>query len=127
MQYIVYKRFKTNALCGDVNLPAMTLCEENNGVVYYQGKPLCYIVSENAHKHFAKNDDGNGMLRGQLIQAICKTLQAHQERWEKVWSDNVCQLYKRTEHKEHWLWNHDFYNANIDDLKHIANLVGAKY
>ena len=25
-----------------------------------------------------------------------------------------------------WLWNYEFFNAPVEDLRHIANLIGAK-
>ena len=129
MKYIVHTRFKAKALCGEVNLPAMTECELQGGCLVVDGKPLCMVNSENAHKHFARNDDGNGLRRGALVSAIVKVLgkedENHQTRWDKVWGDTLCQKFKRTEHPNNWLWNSDFYNASIDDLEHIAELVGA--
>lgn len=130
MKYIVHRRFKGKALCGDVNLPAMTVLEDDGGTICHDGNPLCYNVSENAHQFFARDDDENGMLRGKLTQAIQKKLSQrgdqYQERWDKVWDDPACQPYKRVDHDDHWLWNHDFFNADIDVLQHIAKLVGAK-
>ena len=130
MNYIVHRRFKGKAICGDVNIPAMTDVEEVDGVILYDGKPICFVASENANQYFARNDDGNGMLRGNLTQAIHKTLskrdEKYQERWDKVWDDPVCQPYKRTEYADYWLWNADFYNADIDVLEHIARLVGVE-
>ena len=43
----------------------------------------------------------------------------------KVWADPLCQNYKRPEHEDFWIWNHDFYDAPVEDLRHIAALVGA--
>jgi hypothetical protein len=130
MQYIVYKRFKAMALCGEVNIPALSVCECEDGLISYNGNPICYNVSENAHQHFTRNNDGQGLLRGKLIQAITNTLTKrdadYQARWNKVWEDNLCQKYKRSDYSDYWLWNHDFFNAEIYDLKHIAGLVGAK-
>lgn len=130
MQYIVHRRFKDRAICGQVNFPALTECEESGGLITYEGNPVCSNTSENAHQYFARNDDGNGMLRGQLTQAIQKYLAkkdgAHQARWDKVWEDERCLPYKRKEYEDHWLWNHEFFNAEIDDLKYIAELIGAK-
>ena len=130
MKYITHRRFKGNALCGEVNIPAMTEVEDIDGVITYDGKMICYDTSANAHQYFARNDDGNGMLRGGLTHAIQKCLAKrdarYQERWDKVWEDTVCQPYKRPEDENFWLWNHDFFNAEIDALKYIANLVGAK-
>ena len=130
MDYIVYKRFKGKAFCGNVNIPAVTALESVNGVILYKGNPICFETSENAHQFFARNDDGNGMRRGQLTQAIQKMLAKrdshYQERWDKVWDDSICRSYKRADFDDYWLWNHKFFNAEIDTLKHIAELVGAK-
>ena len=98
--------------------------------IFHDGKLLCVVTSENAHQFFARDDDGAGMLRGKLTQAIQKTLAKrdanYQNRWDKVWDDPACQPYKRIEYADFWLWNHDFFNADIDTLRHIAKLVGAK-
>lgn len=130
MNYITHKRFKGLSISGDVNLPAMTDCSEAGNVIYYNGNAICASTSHIAHQYFARNDDGNGMLRGKLTQSIQNTLNtrdgSYQDRWDKVWSDPVCQKYKRKEHADHWLWNHDFYNADILTLKHIAHIVGVK-
>ena len=130
MNYIVHTRFKGRAICGDVNLPAMTECTLEESTICYEGHPLCYVKSDNAHNHFARNDDGQGMTRGKLIRAIQNRLakrdEQYQARWDKVWGDPLCQQYRRPEHQDHWLWNHEFHEAPIHDLRHIAALVGAK-
>lgn len=130
MKYVVHKRFKAKALCGEVNLPARTACECENGVITHHGNKLCFFTSSNAHQFFASDEDGMGMVRGKLTQAIQKTLgkrdKHHQDRWDKVWDDPVCQAYKRDDDDERWLWNHDFFGADILTLRHIAHLVGAK-
>jgi len=130
MQYITHRRFRGKAMCGEVNLPAMTACEEENNVIYCHGHPICYATSENGHQFFARDDDGNGMLRGALTQSIQKALEQHdedhQKRWDKVWDDPFCEPYRRGEHGDHWLWNHAFFNAEILTLRHIATVVGAK-
>ena len=130
IKYIVHKRFKHKAICGEVNLSAGTECECIEGLIEYNGKPLCYATSSSAHEFFARNDDGAGMLRGRLIRTIRATLErrdaSYQSRWDKVWDDPVCQPYKRRERADFWLWNHDFYNADILTLRHIATLIGAK-
>lgn len=130
MNYIVHRRFKDKALCGNVNLPAMTICQCDGGVISHNGKAICFAKSENAHQFFAIDEDGMGIERGRLTQSIQKTLAKrdveYQQRWDKVWEDDVCQQYKREEYADYWLWNHNFYNAEINDLRHIATLVGAK-
>ena len=130
MRYIVYKRFKEKALCGEINIPALTECDEHNGIIFLKYKPLCFTTSENAHNHFVINDDGKGLERSNLIQTILSTLKCkdkdYQNRWNKIWEDEVSQKYKRPEHPDHWLWNHDFFNADINDLKHILDLIRRK-
>lgn len=129
MNYIVHRRFKGHAICGDVNLPAMTECEKFEGMLLLNGKPICAAISENAHQYFARNDDGNGIKRGHLTQRIINLLSkrdnSYQMRWDKIWADSRCQKYKRKEFPDHWIWNHAFYSADIDDLVYIANLIGA--
>ena len=127
MQYIVHKRFKAQTLSGMVNLPALTLCSCIDNVIYHSDNPLCFATSENAHQFFAINDDGNGMERGNLTQSIQKSLAKrnakHQTRWDRMWEDKLCQKYKRTDHADYWLWNHEFFNAPIKDLRYIEKLV----
>lgn len=127
MKYIIYRRFKEKAICGDVNIAALTECTECGGMIYYDGSPLCLAGSENAHAYLAINDDGNGVVRGELTRKITNKLRIkdefYQARWDRVWDDSLCQKYKRKEHPEHWLWNNAFYDASIDDLEYIWNLV----
>lgn len=96
-------------------------------MIYLDGNPLCKTTSENAHMFFAVDEDGMGMERGELTRKIINKLKNrddnHQERWDKVWDDALCQKYKRKEHADHWLWNHAFYSASIEDLEYILRLV----
>lgn len=130
MKYVVHRRFKDNAICGSINLPAMTECECEDGLITYNNTAICYTTSENAHQFFAVNEDGMGMERGRLTQSIQKALAkrdgSYQERWDKVWKDSVCEEYRRKDYEDFWLWGHDFFNADIDVLRYIAKLVGAK-
>ena len=130
MKYVVHRRFKDNAICGSINLPAMTECECEDGLITYNNTAICYATSENAHQFFAVNEDGMGMERGRLTQSIQKALAkrdgSYQERWDKVWKDSVCEEYRRKDYEDFWLWGQDFFNADIDVLRYIAKLVGAK-
>jgi hypothetical protein len=126
MEYIVCKPFDGKAICGKVNLPVGTVCQYDQGFIIHDGQPLCVVTSENAHKHFAKNDDGKGLERGELIQRILEKMrkeEGSQERWDKVEKDRICKRYKRHDHPDNWLWNHSFYGASIENLTHIWNLI----
>lgn len=128
--YITVKRAKLKTISGDVNIPYGTGLQVGGNVLLYDGKPVCAVFSECAYKYFAQNDDGQGLFRGKLVHVIKATLakkdSLHQERWDRIWDDPICQKYKSDNRDDFWLWNHDFYNAEIDDLKYIAKLVGAK-
>ena len=130
MDYIVTKRFKGQAIVNEVNLPYGTKLQSVIGYIIHNNMPICSIYSQNAYDYFARNDDNNGLERGKLTQEIRKCLEKRDinylSRWNKVWEDKQCQKYKRTEYEDYWLWNYEFYNAPIEDLRYIANLVGAK-
>lgn len=127
MTYITTQRFKSKAICGDVNLPARTEVTLIGNMLFFDNKPLCVVTSENAHQHFARNDDGQGMERGRLTRTIMETLarkdEKHQDRWDKIWEDDLCQKFKHPLHSDHWLWNNAFYNAEISELEYIYNLI----
>lgn len=127
MEYICYKRFKQTAICGNVNIPYGTVLAAENGIISNNGKPICYTKSQNAYDYFARNDDEKGLERGKLTADIISTLAKrdakHQARWDKVWADLSLLKYKRPEHADHWLWNHDFYCAPIADLERIKQMI----
>lgn len=127
MKYLVTRRFKTKAICGEVNLAYGTECFSQGNVIYRQDRqPLCLITSENAHMYFTVNDDGLAKERRQLIEDIAKLLSDEkrmEKRWDVVWNDLTCRKYKRKELADFWLWNHDFYGASLDDLQYIKKLL----
>ncbi len=120
-----------------VNIPYGSILEAQDGFLLWKGQPLCVDTSQNAHDFFSQNDDDMGLKRGVLVATILARLETPsntrnkrwtelQARWDKVWADSLCQKYKRPEHKDFWIWNHDFYDAPVADLRHIATLVGAE-
>lgn len=127
MKYVCHRRFKEKAICGDVNIPATTECDERNGIIYAGNKALCCIGSENAHIYFAIDEDAQGMIRGELVRSITTILrkkdEEYQNRWDKLWDDPRCLKYKRIEHPNHWLWNNQFFDAPVSDLEYILNLI----
>ena len=126
MRCITYKRFKGTAICGEVNIAAKTEGIIKDNVILIDEKPICYATSQNGHDYFCRNDDDCGLLRGQLITTIQQTLIKNKDKWDIIWNDSICQKYKRKDHEDYWLWNHEFYNASIIELKYIATLIGIK-
>ena len=130
IEYVTIKRARFNSFSGQVNIPYGTLLESRGVLLFLGKKPICYATSENAHQFFAVNDDGKGLERGKLTQAIQKHLNTkdddYQTRWDKVWADPLCRKFKREEHEDYWIWNHEFYNAKISELLYIAALIKVK-
>ena len=124
--YITRKRAKFEAICGHVNIPYGTALINQGGFLMWNGKQICGITSQDAFDFFSQNDDDRGRERGELVSAILIKLakQDHQkERWGRVWEDPLCRKYKRPEHEDFWIWNYDFYNAPVEDLRYILKLV----
>lgn len=129
-KYITRRRIRIEAPSGKrVNIPYGTplICK---GVFLFWGNVLlCDTTSKYAYDYASINDDGRGLERGGLVDAIKSRLEkrdgSYQTRWDKVWGAPVCQRYRRPE-RDDWIWNHDFYNAPVEDLQAIAKLVGAK-
>jgi hypothetical protein len=70
------------------------------------------------------------MERYKLIANISDKITSEEEEERQklldiMSADSVCVQYRRSDAADVWLWNHAFYNASIDDLTHIAKLVGA--
>lgn len=127
MEYVCFRRFKDNAICGKVNIPKGSLLYIDNGYLIYNGDTICSNTSQNCYEYFARNNDGNGIVRGELTQKIIKVLAKrdnnYQKRWDKIWSDMSLLKFKRKEFDDYWLWNHEFYNASINDLEYIYDKI----
>ena len=133
---VTIKRFKRIGMHGDsFNIPYGTEVKEKGGVIFApDGREICLARSYAAHLHFARNDDGQGLIRGKLTHAIVdrlspkyfKTKEERNEFWQRIWNDETAQKYRRKDQETTWLWSDDFYNAEIDDLKYIAELAEVK-
>lgn len=132
-QYIVTKRIKKKTICGEINLPFGTVCFAKGGAICCDQGMICSVTSQDAYDYFTQNDDGKAEKRRKLIEAIFKSLdpskqdeESYNSKWDKIWKDEICLKHKREDYEDHWLWSYDFYNAEIDALEHIAQLVEAK-
>ena len=97
------------------------------------GAPVCSVASAVSHRHFARNDDGQGLRRGAFIYAI-----AYEPR-EREHSDGHVYRFSEKEIsmlQEKWahflkqdspiLFNHEFHEAGIQELEELANELGIK-
>ena len=125
MQYITVKRYKRDNNRGRFNIPYGTEIEEHDGLLWYNGKDICGDHSAVMREYFRRNDDGRGLERENLVQAINKSLHDDQ-LWPVVWEDGLCQKYRKKAQADYWLWAIEFFNAPIEDLEYIVKLIGAK-
>lgn len=133
MQYITHHPFKGKALSGeDVDIPYGTTFDTiGRFIVYDDKKVLCKITSLNAHQYFARNDDGQGLLRGRITHAIAYDrltemggfyfTDAQQELLNGKWSRFIIPDSTMI------LFNHAFFNARIVDLKEMIKDLGIQY
>ena len=131
-KYITHHRFKGLALCGkELNIPYGTALEVvGNYLITLSGEPVCIVTSENARKHFARNDDGRGLERGALTYAIAygsrntdsgyrfieKEIELLQQDWARFLRKNVPVI----------LFNEDFFSAPVDELQELADVLKIK-
>ena len=128
MRYIVTRRFRGKTICGEVNLPYGTVCEADDGFLRLQdGRRLCAVTSQNAYDYFSRDDDGMGRERGTLVHDIRRTLERrdakYQSRWDRLWADVGANRLRRADHEDFWVWNHDFYTADVNELRRIRLLL----
>lgn len=134
MEYIITQRYKRDNALGRFNLPRGTKVEERDGWLYHEGRRICSDHSAVMRDHFARDDDGNGLRRGELSRAIIKAMQIRPDetkddwnkRWEPLWQDAVCNKYRKDPSDTTFLWGIEFYNAPLLDLYHIAALACVK-
>lgn len=132
MEYITHHRFKGIIACREkLNLPyGEKLKITNNFITTLDDKIICYPTSENAHKYFALNDDNNGLERGKLTFAIAYS--ARNKGNGKRFSDDEIKILERD--WKHFLrddvpvilFNHDFFNAGIEELREMAKQLKIK-
>ena len=128
--YTVRRRARFLSICGQVNLPYGTAVSSDGAFLSVNDQKLCSVTSQNAYDFFSRNDDGSGLERGKLVEEITSRMEKrdakHQARWDALWADEVANRLRRKDSPDFWIWSFDFYNADISDLRHIANLIGIK-
>lgn len=136
MLYVVTKRFHGRCICGYVNIPFGTRCYlENNVITTQLGQPICYVTSENGHKYFSCDDDGKGIERGAYTYAIAYSQRermsndgSHRQRFTDAEVEMLCDKWSEylVPDVPVILFNHKFFEADVDVLKQIAEDVHIK-
>ena len=124
MLFISIKPFKRYGIDKFFDIPlGSRLDKRADEALYFHNFKVCFARSSAAHEYFARDDDGQGLLRGALSHSIIHSLSINPDLWQIVWNDSICQNYRRIEHFDFWLWSDDFFNAPISDLQYIFNLL----
>lgn len=129
MKYITHHRFKELALCGEqLNIPYGTELGTNGcAIVMPDGRPVCYTTSENAQKHFSRNNDGKGLERGKLTYAIAYGNRNMGNGFR--FSEDETKILKRNwghflrEDVDVILFNDDFFAAEPEELQRLADAL----
>ena len=125
--YVVRRRARFLSICGPVNLPYGTEVSSDGAFLTVNGEKLCSITSQNAYDFFSRNDDGFGKERGKLVHDIMCTLERrdakYQTRWDRLWADEGANKLRRTDYEGYWLWSYAFYNADVNELRRICQLL----
>lgn len=130
MKYTTIKEFNREGIEGYFNIPLNTIVErKKDGYMYYDDRKICIARSYASHQHFVLDEDNNGNIRERFIEGIKNKLDGfgnNPNGWELIFEDKIANKYRREDHQDYWLWNDNFYSAPIEDLEHIANLIGVE-
>lgn len=130
-KFVCVKRYKKRGAGGDFNIPYGTKLLSDDRFIYfngdcYNGKTVCAIESDDSYNYFSIDDDGNGLNRGELTKEIINLIPndgKHQAQWNKLWQDDLANTLRRKDYEDRWLWSKNFYQASIDKLEYILNLI----
>lgn len=137
MKYICIKRFKEIAACGKkLNIPYGTQLETiGSFIATSDGEAICHLMSENAHKYFACNDDENGLERGKITYAFAYSKRKPNNTKDRQiyrFSDEEITILERDwkhflrDDVDVILFNHDFFNADIEELRKVAKQLNIR-
>jgi len=94
---------------------------------------VCIVTSYVAHQYFACDDDGRGMERGALTYAIAFEPREREHddgyiyRFSQDELDMLCAEYPQwLKQQAPLLFNHDFFQADVDELRKLAERLGIK-
>lgn len=117
MTYIVHKRLKARCIHGNVNLPYGTELESNGNLILHDGNPLCFVSSQVAKEHLARNDDGHGLERGSITHSIAFA----GDKLNKQQKEFIKQHTQWMRKDSDFLFNDAFFSADINDLRKLKN------
>lgn len=149
MEYVCCKEYDRDGIEGYARFAVGSRVEASGNCIRLMGRKVCYVTSQSAHDHFARNDDGQGERRFSLTHGILAKVaemkreyhsrlfalrddpDAKEEDFEAIdkpgrffdamGSDSVFRGFLTN-----WYWNDAFFNAEIADLERLDRLLDEK-
>ena len=125
MEYIAHRRFQRRALGGEVNIRRGDSLQEINGILFFNNIPICLASCQAAKEHFSRNDDGQGLQRGDLTYEIAFRKPLSELQKNILRSDPALNNYLVDDCMV-ILFNDVFFNASMLELWNIAGKLGIK-
>ena len=123
MKYICHNRFRKKGASGrKYFFKRGTILDTAGGFIESNNTAVCGTKSEDAHKHFARHDDGRGLERGELTFKIAYAHRKPNKDNEFRFTPEEREMLR--DEYSHWLrddsetilFNDDFFNAEVEEL-----------
>lgn len=131
MQYITHRTFNENSISGNVFIKRGDKLNLIGNTLYYNNKPICVARSLNGKQHFAINEDGQGLKRGELTYFIAYSNRQKQHSDGHVFRFSEDEIEMLVKDYPQWLkqttpilFNDNFFTANVEDLQELADKLG---
>ena len=125
MEYIAHKPFCRKALGGEVNIKRGETLHEKNGFLFWGNILVCLSTCQAAKEHFAINEDGNGLRRGDLTYEIAFRKPLSELQKSILVTDLSLRKYLVDDARV-ILFNDVFFHASMIELWSIARKLGIK-
>lgn len=131
MKYICHRKYNKIGACNELyNIEVGQTFFTIGKYIADDSKAICHIASEDAFKYFAKDDDGQGLERGRLTYEIAYADRHPNSnngfRFTEAERDMLVEQYGQyiKDNTEYLRFNYDFFNADVNIIKEIANKLG---
>lgn len=132
--YMVRKRLRELGREGQrVNIPYGTVLRCADHLIYWNGQVLCSDDCQMQKDYLIIADLTDPKGRAKLVDTIIQLLgipiecgkveDLRQERWNRLWSSEWANTFRRQDFSDYWLWTNKFYNAEYEDLKKLYDII----
>ena len=125
MEYIAHRPFQRKALGGEVNIRRGDTLHEQDGLLFWGNILVCLSTCQAAKEHFAINEDGNGLRRGDLTYEIAFRKPLSELQKSILVTDLSLRKYLVDDDRV-ILFNDVFFHASMLELWSIARKLGIK-